>query len=145
MNKKILYAAIGAGVAFIIAIVVGLIIYYHDSGSGTYAPAINVPVAKQTPKYYKVGNCVYGTDFDEYSTYQYTENDLYDWSAYDLNIAINSIYARYGRRFIKAQFRDYFSTFDWYDPWRDEVYPSEFNSIENHNIALMRRLAKYRS
>ena len=53
-----------------------------------------------------------------------------------LAIARNEIFARKGRRFARAELRDYFSQFDWYRPVADEV---QLNSIEQRNVALLRR------
>jgi len=53
-----------------------------------------------------------------------------------LAIARNEIFARKGRRFARAEFRDYFSQFDWYRPVADEV---RLTAIERQNVELLRR------
>ena len=53
-----------------------------------------------------------------------------------LAIARNEIFARKGRRFARAEFRDYFSQFDWYQPVADEV---RLTAIERQNVELLRR------
>ena len=53
-----------------------------------------------------------------------------------LTIARNEIFARNGRRFARAEIRNYFSQFDWYRPVSDNV---RLNPIEQQNIALLQR------
>ena len=54
-----------------------------------------------------------------------------------LAIARNEIFARKGRRFARAEIREYFEQFDWYRPVADEV---ELTAIERQNVALLRRM-----
>ncbi|MBX3575673.1 MAG: YARHG domain-containing protein [Rhizobiaceae bacterium] len=53
-----------------------------------------------------------------------------------LRIARNEIYARRGRKFVRAEVREYFEQFDWYDPRFGEV---ELTYIEQKNVDLIRR------
>lgn len=56
-----------------------------------------------------------------------------------LAFARNEIYARRGRKFVKAEFRDYFSRFSWYKPQFGEV---ELTFIEQKNVDLIRKYEK---
>ena len=53
-----------------------------------------------------------------------------------LEIARNEIFARKGRRFARADLRDYFLQFDWYRPVADEV---SLNGIEQQNVERLRQ------
>ncbi|HHZ08916.1 MAG TPA: YARHG domain-containing protein [Rhizobiales bacterium] len=56
-----------------------------------------------------------------------------------LAFARNEIYARRGRKFVKAEFRDYFSRFAWYKPQFGEV---ELTYVEQKNVDLIRKFEK---
>ena len=56
-----------------------------------------------------------------------------------LALARNEIYARRGRKFVKPEFRDYFSQFSWYKPQFGEV---ELTFIEQKNVDLIRKYEK---
>lgn len=56
-----------------------------------------------------------------------------------LAFARNEIYARRGRKFVRAEFRDYFSRFAWYKPQFGEV---ELTFIEQKNVDLIRKYEK---
>jgi hypothetical protein len=62
--------------------------------------------------------------------------EIADLGPATLAIARNEIFARKGRRFARADLRDYFSQFDWYRPVASEV---TLNRIEQQNVALLRR------
>lgn len=56
---------------------------------------------------------------DEYifphSSYEYlTEAELYGMTADELQMAINEIYARYGRKFVRKDIQEYFDSKSWY-------------------------------
>ena len=53
-----------------------------------------------------------------------------------LAIARNEIFARNGRRFVRADVRAYFEQFDWYRPVADNV---QLNRIERQNVELLQR------
>jgi len=53
-----------------------------------------------------------------------------------LAIARNEIYARNGRRFVRADVRAYFEQFDWYRPTSDNV---RLNRIERQNVEMLQR------
>jgi hypothetical protein len=56
-----------------------------------------------------------------------------------LAFARNEIYARRGRKFVKAEFRDHFSQFSWYKPQFGEV---ELTYVEQKNVDLIRKYEK---
>lgn len=56
-----------------------------------------------------------------------------------LAFARNEIYARRGRKFVRAEFRDHFSQFSWYRPQFGEV---ELTHIEQKNVDLIRTFEK---
>lgn len=56
-----------------------------------------------------------------------------------LAFARNEIYARRGRKFVKAEFRDYFGQFAWYKPQFGEV---ELTYVEQKNVDLIRKYEK---
>ncbi len=64
-----------------------------------------------------------------------TENDLVGRSAWELDIMRNEIYARHGRRFVKAEYQAYFNTQPWY-----EVNPNYSDSLLS---SVERRNAQY--
>ncbi len=53
-----------------------------------------------------------------------------------LAFARNEVYARRGRKFVKPEFRDYFSQFSWYKPQFGEV---ELTYVEQKNVDLIRK------
>ncbi len=56
-----------------------------------------------------------------------------------LAFARNEIYARRGRKFVRAEFHDYFSRFSWYKPQFGEV---ELTFVEQKNVDLIRKYEK---
>ncbi|MCD8336597.1 MAG: YARHG domain-containing protein [Lachnospiraceae bacterium] len=81
---------------------------------------------------------------DEYilptsSTAYLTASDLTGMTADELQMAINEIYARHGRKFSTASIQEYFNSKSWYT---GTVSPEAFdtsvlNSYENANISLL--------
>lgn len=65
------------------------------------------------------------------------ENDLVGKSASELNIARNEIYARHGRPFAKAVYRNYFRSKSWY---REDLSYNDslLSSIESRNAAFIK-------
>lgn len=57
----------------------------------------------------------------------------------ELPFARNEIYARRGRKFVRAEFRNHFSQFAWYKPQFGEV---ELTYIEQKNVDLIRTFEK---
>lgn len=87
----------------------------------------------------------YGYDFIfPYSSDEYIDEDiLTDYSADDIQWAINEIYARHGYTFDLEPYQSYFAGCEWYTPMytRDQFKSSWLNTYEEHNIKL---LSKYR-
>jgi hypothetical protein len=89
--------------------------------------------------------------FLETNTRIYTESELSSLSLNDLNLAVNEIYARHGRGFKSAKWRDYFHAQPWYS--EDPSYPrkngdyddataekTRLSDIERQNLAILTRL-----
>lgn len=101
--------------------------------------------AKATPKAAPKPSALTGTYFDRLASELINAADVQD-VADDLGISYsmaagilrNSIYARHGRFFVKAVYRDFFNQCSWYHPYRKEVPASELNSIEQRNIAFLK-------
>lgn len=101
--------------------------------------------AKATPKAAPKPSALTGTYFDRLASELINAADVQD-VADDLGVSYsmaagilrNSIYARHGRFFVKAVYRDFFNQCSWYHPYRKEVPASELNSIEQHNIAFLK-------
>ena len=57
----------------------------------------------------------------------------------DLQMAINEIYARHGRKFASSQIQSYFNSQPWYNGTLepDDFSDSVFSSIENQNIQFL--------
>ena len=79
----------------------------------------------------------------------YTEQELDALTDYELYLARNEIFARYGREFKNSDLVEHFNSKDWYSP---KYSPSEFdsrpdplNSTEKDNLALIRALEKSRN
>ena len=68
-----------------------------------------------------------------------SKSDLEGFGRRDLNLALNEIYARHGRKFSDSDISSYFNSKSWY---HGTVSPSDFdlgvlNSYENYNIDLI--------
>lgn len=62
-------------------------------------------------------------------------DELGNYSANELRIARNEIYARHGFRFTDPSLRAHFSRFDWYRPTSDDV---ALSATEKANVALLK-------
>ncbi|MCD7832884.1 MAG: YARHG domain-containing protein [Lachnospiraceae bacterium] len=92
------------------------------------------------------------TDLTEYilptsSTAYLNASDLTGMTAEELQMAINEIYARHGRRFSTASIQEYFDSKSWYT---GTVSPENFdtsvlNSYETTNISLLLQTKEARS
>ena len=74
------------------------------------------------------------------SSYEYlTMDDLYGMTADEAQMAINEIYARYGRKFVKKDVQEYFDSKSWYYGFIEaaDFDTSIFSSVEWANIALL--------
>lgn len=67
-----------------------------------------------------------------------TDADVLAMSKSQRRIYRNAIYAAHGRKFVKADLRQYFNKFSWYNPRYDEIPESWLSSTEKHNIALIK-------
>lgn len=78
---------------------------------------------------------VFSTEFSWLSQRRVTEADLAGLSKWELSIYRNAIYAMHGRKFVRAEYRNYFSQFSWYQPLYDEV---SLTSLESQNVAFIK-------
>lgn len=82
---------------------------------------------------------------------RYVSADEFDgWSASDLAIVRNEIFARHGRIFTTQKYKDYFSQKTWYEPTYDPSYfdanlDSFLNDYEWANLAVVQKLEDARS
>ena len=65
-----------------------------------------------------------------------TEEDIAGMSDDDIQLAINTIYARHGYRFKDSQLLEYFKGFDWYQPSESDMedVKDTFSDIEEKNV-----------
>lgn len=70
-----------------------------------------------------------------------SEADLADLSRKDLEIMRNSIYARYGYRFNRADLLEYFSRYSWYSPTTNDMESiyNRMNDNEKYNIEFIKK------
>lgn len=78
----------------------------------------------------------YNTEFDWLSERYCTYDDIAGLSQWDLCVLRNSIYARHGRKFKRADLRAYFGQFGWYHPRYTEV---QLSSIESRNVSFIKQ------
>lgn len=64
-----------------------------------------------------------------------TTGDLRSFSKPELRLARNEIFARKGRFFQSADLSNYFSQFDWYQPFTFDV---ELTAVEKENVAIIK-------
>ena len=71
-----------------------------------------------------------------------TEDDLKGFTAEELRIARNEIYARYGRKFNDSKLQEHFNSMDWYFPMTD---PEDFDEslLNDYEIKNLELIAKY--
>lgn len=67
-----------------------------------------------------------------------TQIDLKGLSAWELNIARNEIYARHGRIFSKAEYKEYFNSQPWYDE-NPNYTDSMLSEIEIENVNFIKQ------
>ena len=70
-----------------------------------------------------------------------SEADLADLSKEDLEIMRNSIYARYGYRFNRADLLEYFSRYSWYSPTTNDMESiyNRMNDNEKFNVDFIKK------
>ncbi len=88
---------------------------------------------------YRGGNVVWGTQYDWLSTRYATWDDIAYKDPGQIRVLKNSIYARHGRIFKDSNLRAYFNSQWWYNGYRSEVSPGEFNAYEKANIAFLKK------
>jgi hypothetical protein len=75
----------------------------------------------------------------ETSIYSIRPDDLLNYSAPDLRLMRNEIYARHGRVFDDPSLQRYFSVQPWYRPRGDNsAAEAELSPVERHNIEIIR-------
>lgn len=77
----------------------------------------------------------FSPEFSWLSERRVTEADLAGLSSWEKSIYRNAIYAMHGRKFVKAEYRKYFSQFSWYVPRYDEV---QLSKLEQQNVAFIK-------
>lgn len=77
----------------------------------------------------------FSPEFSWLSKRRVTEADLAGLSSWEKSIYRNAIYAMHGRKFVKAEYRQYFSQFSWYVPRYDEV---QLSKLEQQNVAFIK-------
>lgn len=94
------------------------------------------PVAQPTAQAAPVKSAsTFSPEFSWLSQRRVTEADLAGLSTWEKSIYRNAIYAMHGRKFVKAQYRNYFSQFSWYRPLYDEV---SLTALEQQNVAFIK-------
>ena len=73
-----------------------------------------------------------------------TESDLIGKSDWDLTLMRNTVYARHGYRFHRADLSSYFSGMSWYSPTNDDqnTVHGLFTTVEQYNVAFLSAYAK---
>ncbi len=139
---------------YLMTFVTGNIKYYANVSAGSTTEQIQYKpytiTAAPTAETYN-GNTVYEisvmTNYAgdgyvlEYSgTRLLTENDIKGMSKHDLALARNEIYARHGRKFQTAEYRNFFSSKSWYKLNPNYNYSDDnanLNSIEIKNVQFL--------
>lgn len=88
---------------------------------------------------FSMSNLPAGGSLDQFAFLSYTAlspEDLYGLSPYELRILRNAIFARHGYMFQSPDLKEYFGNFYDYYPSTRNV--TDFNSIENGNVALIK-------
>lgn len=132
----------------------GNTLYYANVSEGSTTEQIknkNITItAHPTEERYK-GNTIYEiTSMTYYDDKDYiiptsgtkllAKNDVQNMSKQQLALARNEIYARHGRQFRMAEFRDYFAKKSWYKENPNYNYDNEgsnLNEIEAKNVVLL--------
>ena len=68
-----------------------------------------------------------------------TASDIAGMSDDDIQLAINTIYARHGYQFKDSELLQYFKGFDWYQPSETdmETVKNSFSEIERKNMEFL--------
>ncbi|HIS40364.1 MAG TPA: YARHG domain-containing protein [Candidatus Aphodovivens avistercoris] len=115
---------------------------YAGSAESSYMPVDNVPA------YDNAGNLNEYVLPDSGSRY-YSRSELEDLSLWELYLARNEIFARYGRGFKNQDLVDYFSTRRWYTqrytPEEFDAMSTPLNDYEQKNTELMLEIEKERN
>jgi hypothetical protein len=82
-----------------------------------------------------------GFIFPDSSERRLTRDDLAPYTAYQLRIARNEIYARNGRFFRDEELKAYFSKYSWYQP---SSWDPPLNATEKYNVGLIQKEEKRR-
>lgn len=90
------------------------------------------PVAQAAPA---KSASTFSPEFSWLSQRRVTDADLAGLSTWEKSIYRNAIYAMHSRKFVKAEYRNYFSQFSWYRPLYDEV---SLSALEQQNIAFIK-------
>lgn len=75
-----------------------------------------------------------------WSSKKVDENDLTYYTKDMLEIIRNSIFARHGYKFKRKDLLDYFSQFEWYKPYQDDmtIVSKSLSSIEQYNVEFIK-------
>jgi len=107
------------------------------------APEHSYPAVSTSPS--PIGGTSSGSDAtDIVSLRRLTESDLIGKSDWDLTLMRNTVYARHGYRFHRADLSSYFSGKTWYSPTTDDqnAVHGLFTSLEQYNVAFLSAYAK---
>ena len=76
-----------------------------------------------------------------------SRSELEGYSTYDLYLARNEIYARYGRLFVNQDLQDYFWSQAWYNGYiaPDSFDASWMSDVDRQNATLMRQIEEERN
>lgn len=102
-----------------------------SSGSATApvtTPQVTAPAATSAPATTVPATTAANGDYvlPDSATRAYSESDLSGLSDWQLNAALNEIYARHGRGFSDPTWREYFESKSWY---HEQYTPEEFDSM----------------
>ena len=116
-------------------------ITYDDDCSDARTRYVSTTTCELSPSY-----CSGDYILPDSSTRVYSRCELKNMSLWELYLARNEIYARYGRGFHHQDLRDYFSTKSWYHerytPEQFESMSSPLNRVEEKNVATMLSIEK---
>ncbi len=139
---------------YLMTFVTGNVKYYANVSAGSTTEQIQYKpytvTAAPTDETYN-GNTVYeisvltsysGNDYvlEQSGTRLLTENDIKGMSKHDLALARNEIYARHGRKFQTAEYRNFFNSKSWYKLNPSYNYSDDngnLNSIEIKNVQFL--------
>ncbi len=78
--------------------------------------ASSAPSSSDAPKERRYRRRSDSASLSLYSQRRLTEDDLFGKSAWELDVMRNEPFARHGYRFKRADLRNHFSQFSWYEP-----------------------------